>query len=217
MNFSGLFCVASLASVLFLAGCAGYPSPAAQQGMLRQDSVEWSVARPGKNLLRSGDLVFREGRGIISRMVVQLSLQDPRYSHAGILEVTGDTTYVYHALGGEGRRTPLRKETLEAFCGPEGARAFGVYRLDLNPAQEQRFVSAAVQAYRSKIPFDTEYDLQSDTAYYCTEFVYRMVMRATGDEKYIPLTRLAGRTYVSCDNLYRNRHAEFIYGHVYPE
>ena len=184
---------------------------------MQTDSAVWILARPGPGLLRSGDLVFRHGRGIVSEMVLRFSLRDARYSHAGILSLEGDTAYVYHALGGEGSQVPLRKETLESFCRPAGASAFGVYRLDLTAAQQRRLLAAAQQAYRSKIPFDTRYDLRSDSAFYCTEFVYRMLQQASGDKKYIPLTQVAGFTYVSCDNLYQNRHAAFVYGYVYPD
>ena len=189
----------------------------AEQKVMPADSAAWGLARPGQRLLRSGDLVFRHGRGIVSEMVLRFSLRDARYSHAGILSLEGDTAYVYHALGGEGSHTALRKETLESFCRPAGACAFGIYRLDLTTAQQHRLMAATHQAYRSKIPFDTRYDLRTDSAFYCTEFVYRMLQQATGDKKYIPLTQVAGFAYVSCDNLYQNRHAAFVYAHVYPE
>ena len=41
---------------------------------------------------------------------------------------------------------------------------------------------------------------------------YKAVLAATGDRKF-PLTRLSGREYVACDNLYLNEHARIIYSY----
>jgi Permuted papain-like amidase enzyme, YaeF/YiiX, C92 family len=179
---------------------------------------EWQQAIPPVGLLRSGDLIFRHSRGTFSNMLVQFSRTDARYSHAGIVSVEGDHTFVYHALGGEASRLPgIRRETLEAFCRPSSVHSFAVYRTDLDTHQLTRELSLAKAAWQQKIPFDTRYDISSDSALYCTEFVYKVLAQASGNENYITLTELPGLTYVACDNLYRNRHTTLIYSRSYSD
>ena len=179
---------------------------------------EWQQASPGGRVLRSGDLIFRHSRGTISNMLLHFSRSDARYSHAGILSVEGGQVFVYHALGGEAtRHSELRREPLETFCRPATVHSFGIYRLDLSREQLSKALSLAKKDWLERIPFDTKYDLQSDSAMYCTEFVYKVVMQASGDKNYITLTKVPGFTYVACDNLYRNKHATLIYSHAYSD
>ena len=179
---------------------------------------EWQQAIPPPGLLRSGDLIFRYSRGTISNMLVQFSRTDARYSHAGIVSIEGDRTFVYHALGGEASSLPgIRRETLESFCSPSSVHSFGVYRTDLTPPQLRNELSLAKTAWKQKIPFDLRYDITSDSALYCTEFVYKILARASGNKNYITLTELPGLTYVACDNLYRNRHTTLIYSRSYSD
>jgi len=179
---------------------------------------EWRQAIPPRGLLRSGDLIFRHSRGTISNVLVQFSRSDARYSHSGIVSIEGDRTFVYHALGGEASRLPgIRRETLESFCNPSAVHAFGVYRTDLDRQQVFKELSLAKAAWQQKIPFDMQYDISSDSALYCTEFVYKVLTQASGNKNYITLTELPGLTYVACDNLYRNSHATPIYSRTYPD
>jgi len=179
---------------------------------------EWLNACPPAGLLESGDLVFRHSRGTISNMLLLFSQMDPKYSHVGIVSIEQGETVVYHALGGEvSENQALRRESLASFCMPSRVHSFGIYRTELEGKQKQRALELAKQAWRHRIPFDTRYDLFSDSAYYCTEFVYKVLVRASGNKNYITLSKLPGLTYVSCDNLYKNGHTALIYSRTYSD
>ena len=71
------------------------------------------------SLFSSGDIIFRDGRGVISSAFRRLSLTDPRYSHAGIIHKENGLVFVYHILGGErGQNNKMRKDLLSYYCNP---------------------------------------------------------------------------------------------------
>ena len=179
---------------------------------------DWLQAKPVAEILKTGDLILRHSRGTISNMLVHFSLRDSRYSHAGIISVEEGKVYVYHALGGEVTvNSNIRKETVEKFCDPSSVHSFGIYRLDLNDQQIEQADFLVKDLFRKKIPFDTKYDLKTDSAMYCTEFVYKVLTRVSGDRNYLTLTRVPGLTYVACDDLYRNKHSTLIYSYTYSD
>jgi len=61
----------------------------------------WRSARPEKNMLRSGDLIFRHGRGMVSATLLEASQTEKRYSHAGVISIEQGEVYVYHCIGGD--------------------------------------------------------------------------------------------------------------------
>jgi hypothetical protein len=204
-----------LLAILFAGTSIAFIIPAKRNNL---PSSDWLEALPRKGLLRNGDLVFRHATGAFSDMLVQFSLKDPRYSHAGILSIEGDSIFVYHAMGGEATsQSTIRKSTLKDFCHPEEVLEFGIYRTDLDASGISKIVQLAKEGYKSHIPFDSGFDLSSDSAVYCTEFVYRIILSASGDKNYIAASSINGFKYVACDNLYINKHAVMIYTHRYPD
>ena len=191
-----------------------------EESMLSREDLkrEWEKGRPQNKILKNGDLIFRHARGTISNMLVHFSMKDSRYSHAGIISIEEGKIYVYHALGGEAAiHSELRKETMENFCRPAGVHSFGIYRLDFNQDQLTKSVLLARKYFYQKTPFDTKYDLSTDSALYCTEFVYKVIMQASGNNNYLTLTRVPGLTYVACDDLYLNSHTKLIYSYTYAD
>ncbi len=186
----------------------------AGQGPARDRTSLSHLSLPDHELLREGDVVLRRGKGIISESLRHFSLQDPSYSHAGILVREQDRWMVVHAIGGEDNPTDkLKKESLAAFCRSDLSSAMGIIRLDLTPADRVRLKRIVERTLEAGPYFDSDFDLASDDRLYCTEFVYKAVLAATGDRKFLPLTRLSGREYVACDNLYLNEHARIIYSY----
>jgi len=176
----------------------------------------WNHAKPDSAKLQSGDLIFRHGRGAISNGLMALNLREKKYSHVGIIHIENEKVFVYHAIGGEENKTnKLRKDPVEVFCNPNDIHSFAVYRLDLSEDQRKEEDSLSRVYYKSGLEFDTKFDLSTNDKMYCTEFVYKIVSRITGNLNYISLSAFSGMKYIACDNLYLNSHSKFIYSYNY--
>lgn len=151
--------------------------------------------------VQDGDLVLRLGNDITSNMLAQLNLKDQRFSHIGICFTENGTQMVYHSLGAEyGSHNFLRKDSLRVFFDLADNLSIGYARTGLNPGIKQRIHDTLVQWYRQKLPFDMDFNWQSDDKMYCSEMVAKAIMRA-GDTIHIPLTDTLGRKYYAIDNI----------------
>ena len=178
-----------------------------------KNKIKVSVPSFPDSLFQSGDLIFREGRGFISTAFRKLSLIDPRYSHAGIIHREKEKIFVYHIIGGEGNSSGvIRKDFLSIFCSPLQSNAFGIYRTDQDG---HKIDSLAGYYYSKKIGFDPAFNLASDDKMYCTELLYKILKKVSGQENFLPLTTLSGMKYESCDNIYLSSHSKKIYSFRY--
>ncbi|MEO8088439.1 MAG: YiiX/YebB-like N1pC/P60 family cysteine hydrolase [Bacteroidota bacterium] len=176
----------------------------------------WSKANPGISLLKTGDLIFRHGRGFISNALMSLGQREKKYSHSGIVSIENGKVFVYHAIGGEENLSnKLRKDPLSVFCEPKDVHAFGIYRTDLNEKQIHAVMSLVSTYFQTRLEFDPKFDLATDDKMYCTEFVYKVFERALGKQNYISLSTFTGKQYIACDDLYCNSHCQPIYSYQY--
>jgi hypothetical protein len=208
-RFACLFLV-----LLPLLSCHRQPelTPQAPMASRYNDSVIIHALR----LLKDGDLILRTGDDFISQSLRRFSLKDPTYSHSGLAQQVRGRFLVYHAIGGEDNPAQtLRRDSFGYFCDPDYNLGFAVYRYDLDPPQILKLDSMEKFFYARKTKFDLDFDLHTDDRLYCTEFIYKSLVRATGDARYIPLTSFIGRTYVSTDNLFLNKHARLVYRAIF--
>lgn len=165
------------------------------------------------DLIHSGDLVFRDGRGIVSNTFKQFSQKDSRYSHVGIIHRESGSLYVYHIIGdAQNKNENMRKELLINFISPLQVNAFAIYRSNLNP---EKIDSLSGVFYSRKIQFDSSFDLSTDNKMYCTEFVYKVLSIVSGQNNLISLNTMNGKTFIACDNIYLSSNMENIYSHIY--
>ncbi len=173
---------------------------------------KWEVTRPHDSLLHTGDLILRHGRGFISNAFMSFSLRDSKYSHAGIVHRDGDKVFVYHAIGGEENKdNRMRKDLLFDFCDPRYVHSFGIYRYRLTAAQCFCLDSLAGNCYNAGLQFDTHLSMATDDVMYCSELIYKLLPKASGNKIRLSLSRAGGKDYVATDDLYLNEHCRFLY------
>lgn len=152
-----------LAGVL-LAGCGALALPV-QPAAPVAGSGQVAAVLAAAPQLRSGDLVFRRGRDLVSGMVLAQA-PDSRFSHVGVVVVDAAGTGIVHAMPGEDRQPGgVRREPLAAFLDPAVASDAAAYRV---PGVDRR---ALVQRLAGQLgrPFDMAFEMSSSEALYCTE------------------------------------------------
>ncbi|HLR38742.1 MAG TPA: hypothetical protein VK084_11905 [Chitinophagaceae bacterium] len=165
----------------------------------------------GIHLLKDGDLILRTGRSFISSALRRFSLQDQTYSHCGFVRKENGKTLVYHAIGGEDNpQKTLCKVPIKTFCNPKQNIGFGIFRYTLTNKQRESLDSLIDKYYKEQIPFDRSFDLTTNDAFYCTEFIYKTLLPVTS-QNYLPTSHIGSFKYIAIDNLYLNKHTTSIY------
>ncbi len=125
-------------------------------------------------LFRDGDIAFRRGTGITSRVVLAAD-REGNYSHTGILKKKDGQWYVIHAVPGEPdfKDDPdrVKMETIEAFFEKRKAVSGAIMRVQEDSIAACRAAVHAERLYDARVLFDHDYDLADTTKMYCTEFI----------------------------------------------
>ena len=118
--------------------------------------------------LRSGDIAFRLGRTLESRVIAT----EGGYSHVGIVIRHDSTLQIAHIEPSRNSSELTKYESLEQFFHPQNATSGAVMRIEgLNSEQQ-----ASVENYLfscKNITFDHDYKLSDTTQMYCTELAFR--------------------------------------------
>lgn len=158
---------------------------------------------------KDGDLIVRNGKGLVSHWFRKMSLKDSQFSHAGLIAIENNRLYVYHAYQ-EGSPSGLIKESFTQFINPDLCDKYEIFRYNLTD-HERREVKLNMQVDLSKhLPFDNEFELNNGNAVYCTEWIHNCLNTSLNDLNYISCSILKDFKYVSIDNLYFNIHTKKI-------
>lgn len=159
--------------------------------------------------LRDGDLVLRCSRGLVGDWFRMTSMDDRKFSHAGIFIQTENGPAVAHVS--QDPPAGLKIEALDQFCSGRSSSLVGWVRTDLSEKQRKRIHVLVKQELAQGRLFDDRFSLDENQRQYCTEWVRGVFITATHDSTYIPVTNAAGFRYVAPDNLYMNHHSTLIH------
>lgn len=125
-------------------------------------------------LFHDGDLVFRRGTGLTSRVVLAAD-EKGVYSHVGILKQMDGKWCVIHAVPGEpdykGDEDRVKMEPIEKFFSKERASKGAVIRVEGETKCATKAAENAFLLFKAGILFDHEYDLTDTMKMYCTELI----------------------------------------------
>lgn len=156
-----------------------------------------------KQLLQQGDIITRTGTDFTSESLRHLCRRDHTYSHCGIVSIEHDSFFVYHALGGETNPDQhLKKDALEQFCDGRSNRGFGIFRMPLTPGIAHSIDSLLKAYYAQQLPFDMDFNLQTDDKMYCSELVYKVFSRAFHSPHLFSITHTPQLDYVGIDDIF---------------
>jgi len=126
-------------------------------------------------MIRSGDLVFRQGRGIFSELFRNIGDVDSQFSHVGVVYKENKGVHVIHTEASELTGIGAAKiEPLSDFISDSNAKKFAFYRVKgLNIEGAGLVLNTALKYVADRIPFDSDFNLSDNDKLYCTELVYK--------------------------------------------
>jgi hypothetical protein len=154
-----------------------------QQGTGRVYPVQrFLYAELDQTQLRNGDIIFRQGISMVSRLVQGLDNSVP-YTHVGLIVQSPEGFRVVHAVPAEDNEiiACVKEESLEVFLRPDRARALGIYRSKCDAGELSRISPWAIRKADAQTPFDDAFDLSDTNSLYCTELIWRAFLQAGTD------------------------------------
>ena len=131
--------------------------------------------------VREGDLVFRCGYGMESKVVTSLSRGV--YSHVGMLHHDSVGGWmVVHVVPGEHSKEEgvdrVKCEPVDSFFSVEKACAGCSYRIECPDSVAIIAAEYALRKVSEGVEFDHDYDTADTTRLYCTELIWRAYLSA---------------------------------------
>jgi uncharacterized protein YycO len=152
-------------------------------------------------LLESGDIVVRMGKGLWSDYFAGISKHEKLYSHSGIIVKINSALFVAHEdaddLTGQGS---ARLVTYAEFVADSSRLA--IYRVKVSVIKRNDIAQKALSLAVRAVPFDIKFSLDTTDALYCTEFVWYSILASTGLDIVPNKSLLMGRQYISVEDLY---------------
>ena len=151
--------------------------------------------------LTEGDLAFRCGRGLFSR-VVTATEDDGLYSHVGIVVKEDGKWKVVHAVPGErdfkGDFDRVKMDDLEVFFGSDRSNRGCIVHTGLTEAEKiESICTEAIKLAHDSVLFDNDYNLDDSTMLYCSEMVWLLYKHAgidltEGRRRHINVIHISG-------------------------
>jgi len=164
-----------------------------------------------RTLIKSGDIILRNGTDEVSRTARSFNRIDTSFSHCGIVLLENDTLFVYHALGGSYNPSQkLRRDPIDNFCLPPDADRFAIYRYELQPRQYDSLKNIVRGYYTAGLRFDLYFNFLTDDRMYCSEFVFKCLDRSLSGALSETIKARAWPFGISPDDLYLNDRCKLI-------
>lgn len=153
--------------------------------------------------LKNGYLVTISGKDTKSELFSSVNQKDKTYGYAGLVFIENNYPFIYHiALPSGNHPGGLVRDSFETYIGSRNVTGFGIYKLPLSQSQVTAMQDIIRTYYQQGIAYDNRYRLDTDAEMYPAEFVYKVLIRATRNDKFIACTKAGPYTFVSVDNLF---------------
>ncbi len=197
-----------LGCLVFLVACntnASYKEfkPTAADSSRYEKKIEnaFNSIKQLSKLVQNGDIITRTGNDFTSYGLRTLNRRDITYSHCGIASIENDSLFVYHALGGEfNPDQKLLRQSFTEFSEPFSNNGIGIFRY-ADPLVGQKAPGIAAEYYRIGVPFDMDFDMETDDRMYCAEFVVKALEKSSGEIR-VNRSRIGTFRFAGVDDIF---------------
>ena len=159
---------------------------------LKRDSFIYSLTLEELSLLREGDILLRQGHGMVSRMIVESLREVMPLSHVGLLTVDpsdGQFKVIHSVSQSISKYDGIQIQDLNTFLRGTKPNTLVVVRYrHMKPcgAGPGEISRRAYQYLEMRVPFDYDFDFSCSDRFFCTELVSRVIWDVYNDELLSP-------------------------------
>lgn len=132
--------------------------------------------------LRPGDILLREGYGLVSTTIADRLKGKYRFSHCGVLVDTDSGFQVIHTVSSSlSNIDGMQQCSLEEFVRQSKPGSLAVSRLK-NPKDRDILVGQTLKYLEQRVAFDHRFDALDSNRLYCSEMIWRGLLRGGGSD-----------------------------------
>jgi uncharacterized protein YycO len=150
-----------------------------------QQSVKTSnhhLSKEQVKILRPGDILLREGYGLVSATIADRLKGKYRFSHCGVLIETDSGFQVVHTVSSSlSNIDGMQHCSLTEFVQQSKPGSLAVTRLKIRK-DRKILVEQVVWYLNQKVAFDHRFDALDSSTLYCSELIWRGLLRGGGSD-----------------------------------
>lgn len=138
-------------------------------------------------MLQPGDIILRQGFGVVSGSIAATLGEEFSVSHCGIVDVDSNgNAVVYHSVSASlSDFDGMQTATIDEFGRESLENTIMVVRFRHNGEKPlSDLAKAARKYYEQKVPFDNIFDMSDHSKMYCSEMVWSAMKEAYGYDIY---------------------------------
>lgn len=151
----------------------------------KKQHTTYELANHELNMLQPGDIILRQGFGVVSHSIRNFLNEDFKVSHVALLSKNSPGQWqviqsISKSLSGiDGVQT----ENLTDFVGESETNSVVVVRFrgfESEPELNLRIEQAALNYLQQQVPFDHGFSLDDSTSFFCSELIWRLFVNEAG-------------------------------------
>ena len=164
-------------------------------------------------LIQDGDIVLRHGYGLVSDIIVETLKEKYAISHCAVISVKDGNYKVIHTISQSiSECNGVQDQPMVPFVYQSHYNSLIVVRFKGVPDAGKRISDRALDYLDQKIPFDHNFDLIDSTEFYCSELIWRIILKEF-DVDIFPEKDPQVRQYLNFSNFYNSDFFDIIINH----
>lgn len=143
--------------------------------------------------VKTGDIILKQGRGRVSRMIIDYFNEKVPLSHCGIIIKSDDSTFIVHSVAEQyGRKDGVQSILLQDFLKDCEPGYLYITRFKADTSLIRNFANKALYYNTQSIPFDENADNENPDRMSCTELINWCTTTTMG-KSYMTSMNFAGK------------------------
>ncbi len=179
---------------------------------------DYSLTSEEIGSIREGDIILRQGHGVVSQSILEILKEDIPVSHVGIIRKNPDGSFgVIHTVS---QRLPgydgIQQQCLEEFISESVSQSLMVVRykgFSENTRLRKKAGRLAAEYLERDIPFDHSFNLEDSTRFFCSELIWRIILEVSGDDIFEKMNKELRRERLKFESFFDPERFELIINH----
>lgn len=169
-------------------------------------------------LLQPGDLILRQGFGVVSQAIREYLNEDIRVSHVALLSLDPkDGWQVVQSISQRVSKVDgVQKQDLPSFVSESKTNSLVVVRFKgygEEPGLNLRVEEAGRKYLEQEVPFDHSFSLEDSTRFFCSELIWRIFLNEAGVDLFEKMNKDVRKERLQFASFFDPEHFEVIIDH----
>jgi hypothetical protein len=148
--------------------------------LIKEKESNYQLSSKQKEKILNGDIILRYGYGLTSDKIIKLFNEKFAVSHCGIIQKNNNQLFVIHSESSSKKIEGVYKQNFDEFCRESHQNSIIIVRFkELSEKKAKEIIKSANNFASKHTAFDYKFNQNVTTAFFCTEFVWHLLKKAT--------------------------------------